>query len=137
MNLYVRKHARRLTALGLTAALLCGAPPQSAQAQFIVNDPLHMGVHISNFATQLKEWYDTVQNFGVIQDARNIAGVANTIHTQVKDLTGNIKDLTSAGLDLQKQIQSDLKKVQGLANLKLSNPVELYAQVAGLLQGAA
>ena len=137
MKKLASKYAPRLTVLGLTAALLVGAPPQSARAQFIVNDPLHMGVHIANFATQLKEWYDTVQSFGVIQDARNIAGVANTIHTQVKDLTGNIKDLTSAGLDLQKQIQTDLKKVQGLANLKLSNPVELYSQVAGLLQGGS
>jgi hypothetical protein len=137
MITYARKHAHRLTALGLTAAFLFGTPPRQAQAQFVVNDPLHMGVHISNFATQLKEWYDTVQNFSVIEDARNIAGVANTIHTQVKDLTGNIKDLTSAGLNLQQQIQSDLKKVQGLANLKLSNPVELYSQVAGLLQGGS
>jgi len=130
MKKHVRRYVQRVTALGLTAALLVGAPPQSAHAQFIVNDPLHMGVHISNFATQLKEWYDTVQNFSVIEDARNIAGVANGIHTQVKDLT-------SAGLDLQRQIQSDLKKVQGLANLKLSNPTELYSQVAGLLQGGS
>lgn len=137
MKMFVRKYAPRLTALGLTAALLLGTPPQQAQAQFVVNDPLHMGVHISNFATQLKEWYDTVQNFSVIEDARNIAGVANGIHTQVKDLTGNIKDLTTAGLDLQKQIQNDLKKVQGLANLKISNPIELYSQVAGLMQGGS
>jgi hypothetical protein len=137
MKMYVRKYAPRLTALGLTAALLVGSPPPAARAQFVVNDPLHMGVHISNFATQLKEWYDTVQNFSVIKDARNIAGVANTIHTQVKDLTGNIKDLTSAGLNLQMQIQNDLKKVRGLANLKLSNPVQLYSQVAGLMNGGS
>ena len=136
MNPLFRCSTPRLAALGLTATLLGTlAPP--AQAQFVVNDPLHMGVHISNFATQLKEWYDTVQNYGVIEDARNLSNVANGIHTQVKDLTTNIKDLTSAGLNLQNQIQNDLKKVRGLANLRLSNPVELYAQVAGLLQGGS
>lgn len=134
------KHARKLARLGLGIGLvttLTVGPPQVARAQFVVNDPLHMGAHLANFATQLREWSDTVQNFGVIQDARNIAGVANTIHTQVKDLTGNIRDLTTAGLNLQQQIQSDLLKVRGLANLKLSNPVELYSQVAGLLNGGS
>lgn len=134
------RHASKLARLGLGAGLVATllvttAPP--ARAQFVVNDPLHMGVHLANFATQLKEWSDTFQNYGVVQDARNIAGVANQIHTQVKDLTTTIRDATTAGLNLQQQIQADLAKVQGLANLQLSNPVELFNQVSNLLNGGS
>lgn len=93
--------------------------PSAASAQ-IVNDPLHMGIHIVQFGKQLKEWTETINNYSVVKDARQIAGVT-------KDITGQVKELTSQGLELQREIQADLRKVQSVRDLAIANPVQLFA----------
>lgn len=116
---------KKLLIPALLAAALVLAPADKAAAQFVVNDPLHMGVHIGQFAKQLGEWAETVQNYQVVKDARQIAGVT-------KDITGQVKDLTSQGLDLQRQIQADLRKVQSIQDLRLSNPQELFTRALAM-----
>ncbi|RYU84860.1 hypothetical protein, partial [Hymenobacter persicinus] len=80
-------------------------PRADAAAQAVVNDPLHMGVHIGDFAKRLAQWTETVKNYQVIKDAKQIAGVT-------KDITGQVKDITDETLQLQRQVQADLRKVQ-------------------------
>ena len=99
--------------------------PTTALAQVVVNDPLHMGAHIGQFARQLSEWSETVNNYSVVKDARKIAGVT-------KDITGEVRDLTQKGLDFQQEVQADLRKVQSIRDLRLSNPQELFARALSM-----
>jgi hypothetical protein len=108
-----------LPALAAVAFIL--APADKAAAQMVVNDPIHMGVHISQFAKQLKEWSETVQNYQVVTDARDIASVT-------KQITGEVRDMTAQGLALQQQVQADLRKVQTIQDLYISNPQELFVR---------
>jgi len=107
------------------ALALVLAPTADAAAQAVVNDPLHMGVHIGQFAKQLKEWTETVKNYQVIKDAKQIAGVT-------KDITGEVKNITDETLQLQRQVQADLRKVQSIQDLRLSNPQELFARALAM-----
>jgi len=107
------------------ALALVLAPSQQAAAQAVVNDPLHMGVHIGDFAKRLAQWTETVKNYQVIKDARQIAGVT-------KDITGQVKDITDETLQLQRQVQADLRKVQSIQDLRLSNPQELFARALAM-----
>lgn len=105
-------------------ALLLAAPGES-RAQMVVNDPLHMGVQIGEFAKRLAQWTETVKNYQVIKDARQIAGVT-------KDITGEVKNITDETLQLQRQVQADLRKVQSIQDLRLSNPQELFARALAM-----
>jgi len=107
------------------ALALVLAPSQQAAAQAVVNDPLHMGVHIDDFAKRLAQWTETVKNYQVIKDAKQIAGVT-------KDITGQVKDITDETLQLQRQVQADLRKVQSIQDLRLSNPQELFARALAM-----
>ena len=107
------------------ALALVLAPSQQAAAQAVVNDPLHMGVHIGDFAKRLAQWTETVKNYQVIKDAKQIAGVT-------KDITGQVKDITDETLQLQRQVQADLRKVQSIQDLRLSNPQELFARALAM-----
>lgn len=109
----------------LVALALMLAPAFDATAQAVVNDPLHMGVHIGEFAKHLKQWTETVKNYQVIKDAKQIAGVT-------KDITGQVKDITDQTLQLQRQVQADLRKVQSIQDLRLSNPQELFARALAM-----
>lgn len=99
--------------------------PNNTDGQFVVNDPIHMGVHISDFAKRLAQWSETVQNYQVIKDAKTIAGVT-------KDITGEVKDLTSEGLALQREIQDNLRKVNSIMDLRISNPQQLFARALAM-----
>jgi|GEM_PF-6987341 len=91
----------------------------------VVNDPVHMGVHIGQFAKQLKQWTETIRNYQVIKDARQIAGVT-------RDITGQVKELTYEGLELQRQIQADLRKVETVRDLRYANPLELFSRAMAM-----
>lgn len=71
----------------LVAFALLLAPAGKARAQMVVNDPLHMGVQIGEFAKRLQQWSTTVQNYQVVKDARQIAGVTKDITNEVRSLT--------------------------------------------------
>ncbi|MBC6700088.1 hypothetical protein [Hymenobacter sp. BT190] len=109
----------------LVALALILAPSTNAAAQAVVNDPLHIGVHIGDFAKRLAQWTETVKNYQVVRDARQIAGVT-------KDITGQVKDITDETLQLQRQVQADLRKVQSIQDLRLSNPQELFARALAM-----
>ncbi|MBC6609067.1 hypothetical protein H8B13_19770 [Hymenobacter sp. BT188] len=109
----------------LVALALLLAPTQQAAAQMVVNDPVHMGVHIGDFAKRLAQWTETVKNYQVVKDARQIAGVT-------KDITGQVKNITDETLQLQRQVQADLRKVQSIQDLRLSNPQELFARALAM-----
>ncbi|RSK38944.1 hypothetical protein [Hymenobacter perfusus] len=109
----------------LVAFALILASGQEATAQMVVNDPVHMGVHIGDFAKRLKQWTETVKNYQVIKDAKQIAGVT-------KDITGQVKNITDETLQLQRQVQADLRKVQSIQDLRLSNPQELFARALAM-----
>ncbi|MBF9144525.1 hypothetical protein [Hymenobacter properus] len=109
----------------LVALALVLAPTTDTAAQAVVNDPLHMGVHIGDFAKRLAQWTETVKNYQVIKDAKQIAGVT-------KDITGQVKDITDETLQLQRQVQADLRKVQSIQDLRLSNPQELFARALAM-----
>jgi hypothetical protein len=114
---------RRLASIALALSLLALLNP--AQAQMVVNDPVHMGVHIGQFAKQLKQWTETIKNYQVIKDARQIAGVT-------RDITGQVKELTYEGLELQRQIQADLRKVESVKDLRYANPLELFGRAMAM-----
>ncbi|GAA4389349.1 hypothetical protein [Hymenobacter koreensis] len=109
----------------LVAFALILAAGQEATAQMVVNDPVHMGVHIGDFAKRLAQWTETVKNYQVIKDAKQIAGVT-------KDITGQVKNITDETLQLQRQVQADLRKVQSIQDLRLSNPQELFARALAM-----
>jgi hypothetical protein len=109
----------------LVAVALILVPAGQARAQMVVNDPVHMGVHIGDFAKRLAQWTETVKNYQVVKDARQIAGVT-------KDITSEVRSLTQEALDLQKQVQADLRKVQSIQDLRLSNPQELFARALAM-----
>jgi hypothetical protein len=115
----------RKVALSLMLAALASTMPFFTSAQMVVNDPVHMGVHIGQFAKQLKQWAETIQNYQVIKDARQIAGVT-------RDITGQVKELTSEGLELQRQIQADLRKVASVKDLRYANPLELFGRAMAM-----
>jgi hypothetical protein len=108
----------------LVALALLLAPGET-RAQMVVNDPLHMGVQIGEFAKRLAQWTETVKNYQVIKDAKQIAGVT-------QDLTGEVKNITDETLQLQRQVQADLRKVQSIQDLRLSNPQELFARALAM-----
>ncbi|SNC77552.1 hypothetical protein SAMN06265337_4141 [Hymenobacter gelipurpurascens] len=99
--------------------------PFFTSAQMVVNDPVHMGVHIGQFAKQLKQWGETIQNYQVIKDARQIAGVT-------RDITGEVKNITGQTLLLQRQIQADLRKVESVKDLRYANPLELFSRALAM-----
>ncbi|MCC3154744.1 hypothetical protein Q3A66_15840 [Hymenobacter sp. BT770] len=109
----------------LVALALTLATAAESKAQMVVNDPLHMGVQIGEFAKRLAQWTETVKNYQVIKDARQIAGVT-------KDITGEVKNITDETLQLQRQVQADLRKVQSVQDLRLSNPQELFARALAM-----
>lgn len=109
----------------LALALVASAGPSLVSAQMVVNDPVHMGVHIGQFAKQLKQWGETIRNYQVIKDARQIAGIT-------RDITGQVKELTYEGLELQRQIQADLRKVQSVKDLRYANPLELFGRAMAM-----
>ncbi|QKG55000.1 hypothetical protein [Hymenobacter sp. BRD67] len=113
----------RFAATVLTLSLLANAT--AGRAQMVVNDPIHMGVHIGQFARQLREWGETIKNYQVIQDARQIAGVT-------RDITGEVKNITGQTLMLQQQIQADLRKVQSVKDLRYANPLELFGRAMAM-----
>lgn len=115
---------KRIVVSILVAGLLIFRP-NNTDGQFVVNDPIHMGVHISDFAKRLAQWSETVQNYHVIKDAKTIAGVT-------KDITGEVKDLTSEGLALQREIQDNLRKVNSIMDLRISNPQQLFARALAM-----
>jgi hypothetical protein len=98
---------------------------KSAQAQMVVNDPVHMGVHIGDFAKRLTQWTETVKNYQIIKDARQIAGVT-------RDITGEVKNITGQTLMRQQQIQADLRKVQSVKDLRFANPLELFGRAMAM-----
>lgn len=110
-------------ATALTASLLLCLP--GARAQMVVNDPVHMGVHIGQFAKQLRQWGETIQNYQVIKDARQIAGVT-------RDITGEVRNIADQTLQLQQQIQADLRKVQSVKDLRYANPLELFGRAMAM-----
>lgn len=112
-------------AFALALALGASTVPYLASAQMVVNDPVHMGVHIGQFAKQLKQWTETIKNYQVIKDARQIAGVT-------RDITGQVKELTYEGLELQRQIQADLRKVESVKDLRYANPLELFGRALAM-----
>jgi len=112
-----------LAAVGLFLAL-----PLRSSAQFVVNDPVHMGAHIVDFGKRLQQWRETFNNYSVIRDAKQVA-------TVTKDITGQVKDLTGQALNLQRQIQDDLKKVQSVVDLRFANPTELLGRAMGMTMG--
>lgn len=116
-----------LPSLFVVALLL--ASPLCSSAQAVVNDPLHMGVHIGDFAKRLAQWGETIKNYQIIKDARQIAGVT-------RDITGQVKDITGQTLDLQRQIQADLRKVQSLKDLRYANPTELFGRAMAMTSGS-
>ena len=100
-------------------------PVGEASAQMVVNDPLHMGVQIGEFAKRLAQWSETVKNYQVVTDAKQIASVT-------KDITGEVRNLTQQGLALQQQVQADLRKVNSIYDLRLSNPQELFVRALAM-----
>lgn len=100
-------------------------PVGKASAQMVVNDPLHMGVQIGEFAKRLTQWSETVKNYQVVTDAKQIADVT-------KDITGQVRDLTQQGLALQQQVQADLRKVNSIYDLRISNPQELFVRALAM-----
>jgi hypothetical protein len=107
----------------VAVALVLPAP--KASAQMVVNDPLHMGVQIGEFAKRLTQWGETVKNYQVITDAKQIASVT-------QDITGEVRNLTQEGLALQQQVQADLRKVQSIQDLRISNPQELFVRALAM-----
>jgi len=118
---------RKLFLLAAVGWLL--SVPRRSSAQFVVNDPVHMGAHIGDFAKRLRQWSETVQNYQVIRDAKQIAGVT-------KDITGQVKDLTSQTLDLQRKIQADLREVRSIADLRFANPIQLFGRAMAMTTGS-
>ena len=112
-------------ALSIILTALASTVPFFTSAQMVVNDPVHMGVHIGQFAKQLKQWTETIQNYQVIKDARQIAGVT-------RDITGEVKNITGQTLMLQQQIQADLRKVQSVKDLRFANPLELFGRAMAM-----
>jgi hypothetical protein len=100
-------------------------PVGKAAAQMVVNDPLHMGVQIGEFAKRLTQWGETVKNYQVVIDAKEIAGVT-------RDITNDVKNISQQGLALQQQVQADLRKVQSITDLRISNPQELFVRALAM-----
>lgn len=115
---------KKLILLALVAVALV-LPARRASAQMVVNDPLHMGVQIGEFAKRLTQWSETVKNYQVVTDAKQIAGVT-------RDITNDVKNLTQQGLALQQQVQADLKKVNSIYDLRISNPQELFVRALAM-----
>jgi hypothetical protein len=115
---------KRIVISILVAGLLIFRPNHT-DGQFAVHDPIHMGVHISDFGKRLEQWRETIQSYQVIKDTRTIAGVT-------KDITGEVKDLTSEGLALQREIQQNLRKVNSIMDLRISNPQQLFARALAM-----
>ncbi|SNR89373.1 hypothetical protein [Hymenobacter mucosus] len=117
-------------------ALCCGvvltSAPRPAAAQFLTTDVPHIGVQVAEFAKKAQDWLKHLENFRVVQDARNIASTAKDISGRIRDITGEVRGLTEDGLNLQKQIREDLKKVAAVKDLKISNMRDLKTLVTNL-----
>jgi hypothetical protein len=109
---------------GLIVALML-APPPTAQAQFLTTDVPHIAVQVAEFAKKAGDWVKTLQNYQVVRDAYTVATTAKDISTRIRDISSEVKNLTSDALDLQNQIQNDLKKVASIKDLKLANVPQL------------
>jgi hypothetical protein len=111
--------------LPVLLAVFLVVKPDQAKAQFVVNDPIHMGTHITDFAKRLRQWSETVQNYQVIRDAKQVASVT-------KDITGEVKNITNQTLELQRDVQAKLREVRSITDLRLSNPQELFARALAM-----
>lgn len=119
---------KRIAIRGLAGVLLLGlllAPPPTAQAQFLTTDVPHIAVQVAEFGKKAADWVKTVQNYQVVRDAYSVATTAKDISGKIRDISSEVKSLTSDALNLQNQIQSDLKKVQSIKDLKLANVPQL------------
>lgn len=85
----------------------------------------HIGVQLAEFAKKATDWVKTVQNYAVVRDAFAAAQTANTISNNIKSVTDQVRSLTNDGLNLQRQIQADLKMVANIRNLRVSNMTDL------------
>lgn len=117
-------------------AVCCGvvltSAPRSAAAQFLTTDVPHIAVQVGEFAKKASEWVKHLENFRVVQDAKNIASAAKDISGRIRDITGEVKGLTEDGLNLQRQIRADLKKVAAIKDLKISNMRDLKTLITNL-----
>lgn len=109
----------------VAVALLASTTALPARAQFATMDIPHIGVQIVEFAKKANDWVKTVQNYAIVRDAFAAAQTANTIATNIKSVTDQVRTLTSDGLALQRSIQDGLKQVQNIRNLRVSNMTDL------------
>lgn len=123
----MRKHSSYSSwvARFVAAALVVSVATQPARAQFATMDIPHIGVQLTEFAKKATDWVKTVENYSVVKDAFAAAQTANNISTSINSITDQVRNLTSQGLALQQQIQSDLKMVQNIRNLRVSNMTDL------------
>ena len=96
------------------------------RAQMVVNDPVHMGVHIGEFAKRLAQWTETVKNYQVVSRCP-----ADCRRHQGHYRSGQGPD-AGRRWTLQRQVQADLRKVQSIQDLRLSNPQELFARALAM-----
>jgi len=122
------KKAGLLLALG--NALV--AAPRSASAQFLTTDVPHIGVQIAEFAKKAHDWVETVKSYSVIRDAYAVATTAKDISGKIRDISNEVKSLTTDGLNLQRQIREDLKKVASIKDLRISNMRDVKNMVSNL-----
>lgn len=94
-------------------------------AQFATMDIPHIGVQLAEFAKKANDWVDTLKNYQVVKDAYSVAQTANDISNGISKVTDQIHDLTTQGLALQQKVQADLRKVQDISNLRVSNMTDL------------
>lgn len=111
----------RKIALALSLGLSIVAVPKQASAQFATVDFPHIGIQLTEFAQKAREWVQTVQSYQVVRDAYAVATTAKDISGRIRDISDQVKDLTSDGLALQRQIRDELKQVQNIRNLRVSN----------------
>lgn len=122
----MRKHSSSSWAARLVAAaLVVSFATQPAHAQFATMDIPHIGVQLAEFATKARQWVEHVKSFSVVREAYAAAQTANTIATNIKGVTDQVRDLTNQGLALQQRIQADLKLVANIRNLRVSNMTDL------------
>jgi hypothetical protein len=109
----------------IPVALLLGVclvtAPRPAAAQFATMDVPHIGVQLTEFAKKAQDWMETLKNYEVVRDAYAAAQTANDISTNIKAINDQVRSLTSDGLNLQRQIQADLRNVQNIRSLRISN----------------
>lgn len=115
----------RKTALLLALGAAFTTAPQPASAQWLTTDIPHIGVQLAEFAKKAQDWWDTIQHYQVVKDAYNVATVAKDISGKIRDISDQVRSLTADGLAFQQQIQADLRKVQAIRNLRISNMTDV------------